>query len=89
MMNRPDYSEYTFEHVLIRDSVYIEDLDEYCDELEYKYNKALKDVIKLTKALDRACYELELSNKQLVDLDNRYIVFNKTLWKEWCMKDEE
>ena len=42
----------------------------------------------LEKALDKACLELELSNKHLIQVDNRFSPMTKEKWKEWCLEND-
>jgi len=76
-MNRPNYSEYTFEHILIRDSVYVEDLEIYCDKLEKALDSAIDVIIK------RGCeYCTE------IECNQRWDECDKSIWKEFLLKDE-
>lgn len=73
-MNRPKRRTYVKRYGWEHTERYIQALETYTHYLE--------------KVLDKACEELGLSNKQLRDLDNRFLPVTKEMWKEWLMKDE-
>lgn len=63
--------------------------EELADDVEL-YKFLLNDTLKmLNKALDKACTELDLSNKQLMALDSRFIRMTKEQWKEYLLTERE
>lgn len=65
-------------------------LEEYCDELEKQYDRALSDVVRYTMALDILADKLSDYEFLLAKSNYPYLkeadVISKERWKEWALR---
>lgn len=97
-MNRPNRKDYkdndcpTLEYDGVK---YYQDLEKYCDQIEKKLNKYIREFNCACKynrevVIDRARYQVALDKAclELVLIDNRFLPMTKEEWKEYLLKDE-